>query len=109
MTKKTYTDVFPSPGTQSTTLWDIPKNIFTAQGLTVLASNTPQQLLNALCKYLVNIFTLANRTTNSDETVTVSYDCQTTRTEVSNVYRVDTYRIQFYKLTPVTDPDPDDY
>ena len=109
MTKKAFTDVFPSPATQSATVWDIQKSVLTTQGLTATTTNTPQSLINSLCKYLVTLFSLANRTTNPDETLTVVYDGQTTQTTNGAIYRVDTYRLQFYKSTPLVDPDPDDY
>lgn len=109
MAKKVLTDAFGTGATQTASTISISKDPLIAQGLTAVASNAPQGIIAALVKLWNLTFTSANRTSNPDETITVTYDGQSSRTENGNVYRVDTYRIQLYKLTPPTDADPDDY
>lgn len=109
MTKKTFTDAFGVDSLQDFSNVTASKNPMVAQGLIADVANTPQSLINAFCKFWSTVFTNNNRVTNPDETVIVTYDGQTTRTEGANVYRVDTYRIQFYKLTPQQPPNPNDY
>lgn len=109
MAKKTLGDTFGSNSYQDANMVFIAKSGLVSQGLTATANNTGQSIIAALLKLWVTVFTTGNRTTNVDETVTVTYDGQTGRNEGNNLYRVDTYRIQLFKLTPPQDADPDDY
>lgn len=109
MTKKTLVESFGTGAAQTATDLTISKTPLNTQGLTALATNTAQGLIAALVKLWASVFTASNRTANLDETITVTYDGQTSRTEGGNVYRVDTYRVQLFKLTPPIDADPDDY
>lgn len=109
MAKKSLTDLFGASVTQDATHIHIAKADLVALGLTVQTTNTAQQILVSLIKLWNAVLTASNRTANPDETVTSSYDGQSSRTEGTNVYRVDTYRIQTFLLTPPSDPDPDNY
>lgn len=109
MAKKNLIDGFGTAATQTETYVTLDKSALSSQGLTNTASNTVQSIIAALVKFWALNFNAPNRTANPDETVVVTYDGQTSRTEGGNVYRVDTYRIQLYKLTPPIEADPDDY
>lgn len=109
MAKKSLIQLFGANTTQDATHIHIAKADLAAMGITVAIENTPQQIIVALIKMWNSILTTNNRTTNPDETITLSYDGQSSRTEGSNIYRVDTYRVQTFLLTPPSDPDPDNY
>lgn len=109
MAKKSLVDAFGVGATQTETYITVDKSALITQGLTATNINSVQSLIVAIIKGLAVVFNAANRTTNPDETLVVIYDGQTSRTESGNVYRVDTYRVQMFKLTPPLEADPDDY